>query len=209
MIERISHKSGVLTNTFKAKRRMPLVSVVDIPPSWSKIVGTAICGGENNIYGDCVTTMAYNAAINAAAHVGKQISFPDINAFQLYEKLGGMPADIGLDPATLWNYWLDNAIGGYKLASIEEIDLSDFNSMKSAIIDLGFFCCTAKLTQAQMTQTAWSSVDSTYIGEHAFCPTWYEGPYLYDDTWGEEIPMAWDFLQKQGVNAWRVELSEI
>lgn len=209
MIQRIAHKPGVLPNTFKAKTRLPLVGAIDLPPNWSKIVGTPICMGENSTYADCVTTMAYNAIINAAAHVGKQISFPDIDAFQLYEKLGGMPEDIGLDPATLWNYWLDNPVGGYKLENIEEIDLKDFDGMKSAIIDLGFFCCTAKLTQAQMTQDIWSSVDSTYIGEHAFCPTWYEGPYLYIDSWGNEIPMQWDFIAKQCVTAWRVELSEI
>lgn len=204
IIPRSARRGGVLENTFQAPLRV--CSDVMLPASYSKIVGTPICLGENDIHSSCVPTAAYNCIANSNARKGIFAPFAEELPFDLYVTLGGMPADVGLDPAVLFEYWQNNKIAGYGLKSIEAIALDDQDSIKRAIIDNGFIYMTASLTQSQMTQKVWSPVQEPSIGGHAFTPSWYEGDYLHDFTWGEDIPMTWGFLKAQGLNIWRLDL---
>jgi hypothetical protein len=208
MIPRSSRRGGVLPNTFKAPLRRMAYGSPMLPASYSKMVGVPICMGENDIHNDCVTVAAYNVAANINARLGIFTPFADVEPFQLFETLGGMPLDEGLDPATLFNYWLKTPIAGYLLKDISEIALDDTANIKQAIIDNGFVYATAALTEAQMTQDVWSATGGPITGYHAFVPSWYEGDYLHDFTWSEDIPMQWDFLSAQGQNIWRLEVEK-
>lgn len=208
MIPRTARRGGVKPNSFVAPLRTVRVGAQKLLGAWSNILGTQILLGENDIHSDCVAVMAYNAIANASARKGIITSFPETAPFDLYTTLGGMPADDGLDPAVLFTHWQENAIEGWKLANIESIALDDPENMEEAIIDNGFVFATAMLCQPQMTQAIWEPVGGAKAGPHAFCPNSYIGPYLMDETWGERIPMGYDFLRLQGLNVWRAELVE-
>jgi hypothetical protein len=197
---------GVKPNTFQAPLRPRLMGAAMLPDAWSEIVGTPITLGENDIHGDCVAVAAFNAAAVANARRGIMTSFADHEPFDLYCKLGGMPADNGLDPAALFTFWQANAIGGYKLGSIETIALDDIVGIKQAIIDTGFVYFTATLTEAQMTQDDWIPVQSPIDGGHATVLTHWEAGWLYDDTWGSTVRVSPEFISKQGQNLWRLDL---
>jgi hypothetical protein len=199
-------RPGVLPNTFHAPLRPRLVGAPQFPASYSRIVGTPICLGENDIHGDCVTVAAFNAAATANARRGIFTPFANVEPFKLYETLGGMPADQGLDPATLFNYWLASPIGGYRLGGIHEIALTDIAGIKQTIIDTG--CCyfTADLDESQMTQEEWVPVDSPEEGGHATILVGWNGPRFDDATWGAEREVSPEFIAKQGLNCWRLEL---
>lgn len=199
---------GVKPNTFQAPVHPGLAGAVIFLEAWSEIVGTPITLGENDIHGCCVTVAAFNAAAVANARHGIIVPFADHEPFDLYVKLGGMPADDGLNPADLFTYWQANAIGGYKLAGIHEIALDDIAGIKQAIVDTGFCYFTATLTEAQMTQTDWAPVAGSPIdGGHATILTWWEAGWLYDSTWGEEVRVGPDFIKAQGLNLWRLDLT--
>ncbi len=206
MADRWTRLPGVLPNTFVAPPRPALAGAVELPDAWSEIVGTPITLGMNDIHGDCVAVAAFNAAAIANARRGIMTPFADHEPFDLYTTLGGMPADIGLDPAVLFNYWQANAIAGYKLGDIHAIALDDLAGIQQAIIDTGFVYFTASLTQAQLSQTDWTVVDSPVDGGHATILTWWEAGWLYDATWGAEVRVSPDFVRAQGQNLWRLDL---
>lgn len=204
---RFNRLPGVLPNTFKAPVRPRLIGAAQYPATYSKIVGTPICMGGNDEYSDCVTVAAFNACAVANSRRGIFTPFSDAEPFALYETLGGMPADIGLDPAVLFNYWQKTPVGGYLLKSIEEIALDDIAGIEQTIIDTGFIYFTAALTQAQMAQTDWVPVQSPIDGGHATIETWWEAGWLYDSTWGVEVRVSPEFITAQGMNLWRLDLT--
>jgi hypothetical protein len=199
-------RPGVLPNTYRAPMRPRLIGVPQFPASYSRIVGTPICLGENDRFGDCVTVAAFNAAATANARRGIFTPFADIEPFDLYVRLGGMPADQGLDPATLFNYWLSTPIGGYRLGGIHEIALTDISGIKQTIIDTGFAFFTADLDEAQMTQEEWVPADSPEEGGHATILVSWNADRFDDATWGAEREVSPEFIAKQGMNCWRLEL---
>lgn len=203
---RFTRRPGVLPNTFKAPLRSALIGGAKYPDAYSKIVGTPICMGENDVHSNCVTVAAFNACAAANARRGIFTPFADHEPFDLFVQLGGMPADIGLDPAVLFNHWKENAVGGYLLENIEEIALNDIAGIEQTIIDNGFIYSTEALTQAQMTQTDWVPVQSPLAGDHATIQTWWEAGWLYDETWGEQVRVSPEFITAQGLNLWRLDL---
>lgn len=196
---------GVLENTFRALVR-PRTEAVQYPAAYSRIVGTPITLGENDIHGDCVTVAAFNAAATANARRGIFTPFQDHEPFDLYVKLGGMPADTGLNPAMLFDYWRENPIGGYLLRGIGEIALDDSAGVEQAIVDTGFVYFTATLDQAQLEQADWAPVESPKDGGHATLLTWWEAGWFEDATWGAERRVSPEFIQAQGMNLWRLDL---
>lgn len=200
-------RPGVLRNTFSAPYRQSLVAAPNLPVAWSMIEDTPIVLGGNDIHGDCLTDMAFNAGFVTAMRSGIILPVDNAAPFSLYCQLGGMPADIGLDPAVLLNYWQQNPINGYLLKSIEALALDDVIGMKQAMIDTGFILCTATLDQAQITQKEWLTVPGSPVdGGHAFLGTGYIADRATDATWGEECSFDWQFLKAQGQNVWRAEL---
>lgn len=196
---------GVLENTFRALVR-PRLDAAQYPASYSRIVGTPITLGGNDIHGDCVAVAAFNATFTANARRGIFTTVQDSAPFDLYVTLGGMPADVGLDPAVLFEYWKTNAINGYLLKGIEGIALDDVAGMEQAIIDTGFVYFTAELDQAQLSQPDWVPVDSPQDGGHATILTWFEAGWFYDATWGGERRAGPEFIRTQGMNCWRLEI---
>lgn len=195
-----------LQTTFAAPLRPRLMSAAQYPAAYSRIVGTPIILGENDIHGDCVCVAAFNAVATTKARAGDFTRFDDVEPFDLYEALGGMPADAGLDPGVLFSYWQSNPVGGYRLSSIESIAPDDVAGIEQTIIDTGFVYFTAALDQAQMTQTDWVPVDSPVDGGHATILSWWEAGWFYDATWGAERRASPDFIAKQGLNLWRLDL---
>lgn len=206
--KRVMMRGGVLPTKYAAPAYQPLIGATTPRNAWSKIMGVPICQGKNDIFSDCLTTAAFNASIITAADThGVRVGVNDQAAVDLFVKLGGLPANIGLDPAVLFNYWADNAIAGFRLNGIHSVALDDIGAQRDTVVATGFLFCTAKLTQAQQTQNEWVPVpNSAPWADHAFLATWFEGPDFYTDTWGEEIPMRNDFLPAQGLNAWRLDL---
>ncbi|MDR3736086.1 MAG: hypothetical protein P4L10_11185 [Acidobacteriaceae bacterium] len=197
-----------LQTTFAAPLRPRLMSDAQYPASYSRIVSTPIIMGENDIHGDCVCVAAFNAVATAKARDGDFTRFDDVESFDLYEALGGMPADVGLNPGVLFTYWQSNPIGGYRLKSIESIALDDVAGIEQAIIDNGFVYFAAMLDDAQMTQSDWVPVPSPVDGGHATLLTWWEAGWFYDATWASERRVSPDFIAKQGINLWRLELAK-
>lgn len=204
-------KGGVKTTNFRAPNwsTTARVGALNPPATWAEVIGTPITMGENDIHGDCVAVAAFNAVSIVKARAGDKTPFDPTEPFNLYQILGGMPADEGLDPAVLFNYWKDNAIGGYKLATIYEISLTDENAIKNSIIDTGFVYFTATLDQAQMTQTTWYPVGGQIEGDHATILTWYEANLYHDATWGNYVEVTPEFIAKQGSGLWRIELTKV
>ena len=206
----MSRKPGVLPTSFKAPPVLRFIAAPVMPPAWSFIVGTPIYEGENTYHGTCVATAAFNAA--AVADMRKGIVRPIDNTlpFDLYCKLGGMPADQGLDPAVMFAEWQTNGIGGYRLAKIESIALDDAAGMKQSIIDNGFVLLTATLDQAQLTQKEFLTVANSPVdGDHMFLGTGYIADRLTIDSWGFDDSADFAFVRAQGINAWRCELAPI
>lgn len=199
-------RGGVLPTSFTAPLRMALVGAETPCNAWSKIIGTPICQGHNDIYSDCVTTAAVNASIQMAAKNGVMVPVSNQVPLDLFIKLGGMPANEGLDPAVLFQYWQQNAIAGYRLADIRTVNLNDIDAQREAVKNAILYT-TARLTVAQQTQAEWvPTPNAPAWANHAYLPTWFEGPNFYVDSWGEEIPQRNDFLPAQGLNAWRLTL---
>jgi len=203
---RFTRRPGVLPNTFKAPLRMQIMGAAQYPAAYSRIVGTPITLGENDVHSDCVAVAAFNAVSVAKARAGDMTPFADHEPMDLYEALDGMPADQGLDPASLFTFWKTNEIGCYKLASIESIALDDVAGIEQAIIDTGFVYFTATLDQAQMTQADWFPVGGLVDGGHATILSWWEAGWFYDSTWGIEVRVSPEFIAAQGNNCWRLEL---
>ena len=197
---------GVLPNTYRAPMRPRLMVDPILPAAYSRILGTPITLGENDVHGDCVAVAAWNATFCANARRGVFTSCQDSAPFDLYCTLGGMPADEGLDPATLFNYWQSTPINGWLLKSIEEIALDDTAGMEQTIIDNGFVYFTATLDEAQMDQQDWTPVDSPVAGGHATILSWWEAGWFYDETWGAERRASPAFIKAQGQNVWRLDL---
>jgi hypothetical protein len=203
----MSRRAGVLPNTYVASLRPKAVAARQLPPAYSWIEGTPIYLGENDRYGDCVTTAAFNACAIADMRKGIKRAVDNTAPFALYEDLGGMPADIGLDPAVLIRSWMSEPISGYLLKNIWSIALTDFDGMKEAIEDTGFVYLTATLDVAQLSQQDWAVVTgSPEDGGHAFLSTGWIGSRFTDDTWGAECWFEKNFIAAQGQNAWRLEL---
>jgi len=200
-------KPGVLKNTFVAPLRARGVAAINPPAAYSWIEGTPITLGQNDIHGTCLCCMAWNAGYITAMRAGVKLPVDENGPFTLYQTLGGMPADIGLNPTTLFTYWQHTPINGYRLNNIESLALDDVDSIEKAIIDTGFAGCTAMLDQAQMTQKDWALFPgSPEDGDHAFLATGRIGSRFTDATWGAEAWFEADWFAKQGLNCWRIEL---
>jgi hypothetical protein len=207
-IARASRRGGVLPNTFQAHTQAPLVGGPLLLPAWSPVIGTPVCMGLNNDHSDCVTTAAANAVLATNGKRGIFVPIADEVPFELYAgPLGGMPADIGLDPATLFNWWQINAWCGYKLAAITAIGLTDARGLRHAVEADNFAFMTCWLTQSQMTQTQWNPVPGeARIGQHMLCLTGYEADSFSEDTWGLRDGMTDAFIAAQGMNLWAAQL---
>jgi hypothetical protein len=204
---RWTRRPGVKANTFQAPMRPRLMGAAVYPAAYSRIVGTPITLGGNDVHSDCVTVGAFNATMVANGRRSIMTPCTDAAPFELFTTLGGMPADDGLDPATLFNYWQANSIYGYRLGGIEAIALDDVSGMEQAIIDTGFVYFTAVLDEAQMMQKDWTPVGGPVDGGHATILTWWEAGFFYDETWGIEVRVSPDFIAKQGLNIWRLDLT--
>jgi hypothetical protein len=210
MIPRTARRGGVLLNTFVAPIQPPMIGVPLILPAWHPVIGTPVCEGLNTDHSDCATTAAANAVLATNGKLGVFTPIANEVPFDLYTQLGGMPEDIGLDPATLFNWWLVNPFCGYKLKSISGIDLNDGRGLRQAIEDNNFAFLTCWLTQSQMTQDQWNPVSGEpSIGNHMVCLTGYEASSFSEDTWGLRDGMTDAFIAAQGFNLWRAELVKV
>jgi hypothetical protein len=198
-------KPGVRPNTFIAPLRPRAVAAVQYPKAYGFIQDTPLY--VQDAHGSCLCFAAYNAASIMDRRKGIYRPINNAEPSALYVELGGMPADIGLNPQTLINRWMAAPIGGYKLANIEALALDDFDGMEQSIIDTGFCFMTAMLTQANMTQYDWANIaGSPADGGHCFLGTGVIGSRFEDATWGETCNFEKDWFAVQGMNAWHCDL---
>jgi hypothetical protein len=203
-------KLGAQPARFSVPMRSALAAAPNPPPAWSRIIGTPRCAGENQTYGDCVPTAAVNASITAAAREGIMSPIANTLPFDIYQTLGGMPADVGLDPTTLITYWRATPIAGYRLVDIEALSAWDTTSIKAAIASNGFVYLCVELDLAQQNQIEWTPMAGSPVwGGHAICADGYEADYLTVTSWGSEYALTWDFLAAQASDVWRIELEKI
>jgi hypothetical protein len=174
------------------------------------IIGTPVYLGGNDVHGDCVTVAAFNACAITDMRRGIVRPIDNIAPFELYEELGGMPADIGLDPAVLIKRWMAAPISGYLLKNIWALALDDMDGQQETIAQTGFVYYTAALDAAQMQQNDWACFPGSPLdGDHAFLGTGFVGSRFTDETWGQDQWFEQNFIKTQGINAWRLELQAV
>lgn len=185
-----------------------------VPGAYGRLISTPRVQGHNDIYGDCVETMAANAAQTALGRAG--VGTPISNNYPegLYRKLTGFrpgdPAsDRGTNPAQLFDWWERNVIAGYRLAGVTRYEPQAEALIRQAIVETGGVALIVELSVEQQNQRVWMPAGTPGSwGVHAIWADSYDGGLTFATSWGEMTPIDRSYFEAPGfvVAAFRLDL---
>jgi hypothetical protein len=181
--------------------RQPGVSAVPLPESWGRN-GWPIVLGHNDTIGTCVPTAACNAVMPLRWESGNRTPISNDVPVQIYSTVGpyrGTPeTDIGMDPITLFDWWLHNPIGGYVLESWFDVDPFDELMVRQTIRANGSIFAVQKILAPQETQRIWTPAGGVEKGLHATSFNRFDGELSWSACWGKEQGVDEDFISGPG-----------
>jgi len=195
-------------------RPRPLVGAIEQIDAYSRIVGAPLVKGNNDRWGDCVETAAYNAIQDDMADIGDLGALHDDLPVHLYSQLTGFdPAtganDNGTDPLSLIKFWQGNSISGWRLASVTHIDPSREGDIRHSIATKGGIYLVVNLSVDQQNQQTWMPTGQPGSwGEHAVWCDSFDGATYFVTSWGLRIAVDRSFITNRNfvVGAFSLDL---
>ncbi|MDD2878703.1 MAG: hypothetical protein PHZ23_15910 [Acidiphilium sp.] len=185
-----------------------------VSSAWSRIVGTPRLSGDNTVLGDCVPTACANAVQDAMAGAGDYGPIHQSVIVDTYSAVTGYtpgdPAsDQGTDPSSMWGWWQQHDIAGYRLRKATPIDPQSEYAVRKTIETSGGVILIVALSIEQQTQVEWLPVGTPGSwGYHCVWVDEYTGRLSFATSWGRVTPIHQDYLASPGftVGAFALDL---
>jgi hypothetical protein len=192
------------------KAGMELPAPPDTVNDYSGVASWPMDG--NDKYGDCTMAAAAHSIQTWNAVTKRTDSVPTEQSVvgEYLQLTHG--ADSGLVEANVLKTWRGTGLWGNKIVGYAPVNVHDLNQLKQAIFLYGLAYVGIQVPANAQTQfedgkpwaleAGWQS--QQIVGGHAIPIVGYDAQYLQVVTWGALQPMAYDWWQTYGDEAWAI-----
>ena len=161
----------------------------------------------NDRIGDCTCAAAGHAIQVWTAGHGNELTLPDSDVLNLYERVSGYDPNTGANDngaveLNVLKEWRTNGIGGHKIGAYCALNMRDTREVKEALYLFGGVYLGVALPLAWQGQSVWKAPQFHFDfahpawrpgswGGHAIFGVDYDSTYLTVISWGQLIKVEW------------------